>query len=113
MSHGPRHQSQHFAPNEGTLNQNMKSAYELAMERLQKQAPSSQLTDKQKEKIAELDSVYKAKKAERELFLQGEIAKAEAKGDFTGVEELQQQLSRDLRRLEEDLEEKKAKIRKG
>jgi hypothetical protein len=91
----------------------MKSAYELAMERLQKQAPSSQLTDKQKKKIAELDSVYKAKKAERELFLQGEIAKAEGKGDFTGAEELQQQLARDLRRLEEDLEEKKGKIRKG
>ena len=91
----------------------MKSAYELAMERLQKQSPSSQLTDKQKEKIAELDSIYKAKKAERELFLQGEIAKAQAKADFTGAEELQQQLARDLRRLEEDLEEKKEKIRNG
>ena len=91
----------------------MKSAYELAMERLQKQSPTAKLNEDQKAKISELDSVYKAKKAERELFLQGEIVKAEAQGDHLGMDELKQQLSRDLRRLDDELESKKEKVRQG
>jgi hypothetical protein len=102
-----------FHPQPPSLNQNMKSAYELAMERLQKQSPTSKLNEDQKAKIAELDSVYKAKKAERELFLQGEIVKAEAQGDQLGFDELKQQLGRDLRRLDEELESKKEKVRQG
>ena len=43
----------------------MKSAYELAMERLNKQSPTIKLTEKQKKGIAELESKYKAKIAER------------------------------------------------
>lgn len=89
----------------------MKSAYELAMERLQKQAPATRLTDEQKTRLSELDGLYKAKRAEREVFLQGEIAKAQARGDGQALEELQQQLSRDLRRLEDELESKKEKVR--
>jgi hypothetical protein len=91
----------------------MKSAYELAMERLQKQSPATKITEEQKAKIAELDSLYKAKRAERELFLQGELKKCEAQGDYTGVEQIQQQLSRDLRRIDEELETKKEKVRGG
>ena len=91
----------------------MKSAYELAMERLQKQSPTAKLNEDQKAKISELDSVYKAKKAERELFLQGEIVKAEAQGDYQGMDELKQQLSRDLRRLDDELESKKEKVRQA
>jgi len=102
-----------FDPEAVTLNQNMKSAYELAMERLQKQSPTQQLTEEQKAQMAELDSVFKAKKAEREVFLRGEIAKAQAKGELVDADELTQQLARDLRRLDEDLEAKKEKVRKG
>ena len=47
----------------------MKSAYELAMERLSKESPSIKLTAAQKREIAELESKYKAKAAERELGL--------------------------------------------
>ena len=43
----------------------MKSAYELAMERLEKKAPSVALTDEQKQQIAEIDSTFKARIAER------------------------------------------------
>ena len=39
----------------------MKSAYELAMERLNQQAPSVKLTAEQKAKLADLDSLYKSK----------------------------------------------------
>lgn len=46
----------------------MKSAYELAMERLeQASGPSKKLTEAQKAKIAELDKVYNAKVAELKL----------------------------------------------
>jgi hypothetical protein len=91
----------------------MKSAYELAMERLEKQSPTAKLTDAQKAEITEQESLFKAKKAEKELFLQGEITKAEAKGDYEAIGQIQQQLAREMRRLDEDLEEKKEKVRKA
>ncbi len=89
----------------------MKSAYELAMERLEKTAPTVTLTDEQKAQIAEIDSTYKAKIAEKELFLQGKIEEAGLKGTFAEFEELEKQLKSELRRLHEDWEEKKAKVR--
>ncbi len=91
----------------------MKSAYELAMERLEKQSPTAKLTDAQKAEITELESLAKAKKAEKELFLRGEITKAEEKGDFEGVEQLNKQLKHELQKLDEDLERKKEKVRAG
>ena len=59
----------------------MKSAYELAMERLEKKEPTKKLTEKQKARIAEINSLYGSKIAEKETFLQGEIMKEKAKGD--------------------------------
>jgi hypothetical protein len=91
----------------------MKSAYELAMERLAKDQPIVTLTDDQKKQLAEIDSQFKARIAERELFLKGEIAKAQATGKFEEVESLQKQLSSELRRLQEDCEAKKEKLRAG
>jgi hypothetical protein len=89
----------------------MKSAYELAMERLEKQTPSAKLTEAQKRELAGIDSLYKAKIAEREIFLQSQIVAARAKGDATGADDLQLQLAREIRRLQEECEEKKAKAR--
>ena len=91
----------------------MKSAYELAMERLEKQSPTAKLTDAQKAQITELESFAKAKKAEKELFLQGEIAKAQEKGDYEAMGQLQKQLTHELGKLDEDLEKKKEKVRNG
>jgi hypothetical protein len=88
----------------------MKSAYELAMERLEKNAPTKKLNDKQKERIAEINSLYGSRIAERETFLQGEIVKEKAKGDFTAVAQIQDQLSREVRRLHVEWEEKKAAV---
>ena len=56
----------------------MKSAYELAMERLQKQSPDRKLTDQQKAEIAEIDQTAKAKVAEQELFLRNKTTAAAA-----------------------------------
>ena len=62
----------------------MKSAYELAMERLEKKAPSVALTDEQKQQIAEIDSTFKARIAEKELFLKDQISKALQRGQRRG-----------------------------
>lgn len=88
----------------------MKSAYELAMERLEKKAPTVKLTEKQKAEIAEINSLYGSKIAERETFLQAEIAKAQSKGDFTAIGEIKDQLAREVRRLHREWEEKKAAV---
>jgi len=91
----------------------MKSAYELAMERLSKSAPSVKLSDKQKKEIAELESKAAAKIAERELFVRGEIAKAIDKGEDEAIQQLEKQLVSDRKSINADLEEKKAKVREG
>jgi hypothetical protein len=89
----------------------MKSAYELAMERLEKKAPSLALTDEQKQQIAEIDSTFKARIAEKELFLKDQISKALTAGNNEEAESLQRQLSIDVQRLQDDAETKKEKLR--
>jgi hypothetical protein len=89
----------------------MKSAYELAMERLQKAAPSISLTEDQKKEIAEVDSVYRAKVAEKEVFLKDQIRKAQAAANLEEAQSLEKQLSSEIRRLQEDCEAKKEKLR--
>jgi hypothetical protein len=89
----------------------MKSAYELAMERLEKASPSISLTEEQKKKIAEVDSVYRAKIAEKEVFLKDQICKAQGAGNPEEAESLEKQLASEIRRLQEDCEAKKEKLR--
>jgi len=89
----------------------MKSAYELAMERLAKNQPIVTLTDDQKKQLADVDSTFKARIAEKELFLKGEIQKAQAAGKFDEVESFEKQLGSEIRRLQEDCEAKKEKLR--
>jgi len=91
----------------------MKSAYELAMERLNKSSPTAKLTEKQKKEIAELESKYKAKIAERELFVEGERVKAIDRGEFEAVEQLEKQLVGDRKSLQAELEEKKERVRQS
>lgn len=89
----------------------MKSAYELAMERLEKQSPTAKLTEAQKAEIAEIESSYKAKVAEKEVFLQDQIKKASAAGKMDEVESLEKQLAFELKRLSESCEAKKEEVR--
>ncbi len=85
----------------------MKSAYELAMSRLEKSAPTHTLTDAQKLAIAEIDSEINAKIAEKKIFLDGELAKA----DPAGQDQIRRQLASELVRLEEKREREKEKVR--
>jgi len=89
----------------------MKSAYELAMERLEKASPSTPLTEDQKKEIAEVDSVYRAKIAEREVFLKDQIRKAQTTGKLEEAQSIEKQLASEMRRLQEECEAKKEKLR--
>jgi hypothetical protein len=91
----------------------MKSAYELAMERLNKKAPTIKLTDVQKTQLAELDSRYAAKIAEREIFIKSELGKAATQGDHEAMQQLEKQLTSDRKSLQAELEEKKEKLRQS
>jgi hypothetical protein len=88
----------------------MKSAYELAMERLNKTAPAVKLSDARKKKLAELDSEYAAKIAAREIALKGEIAAAD---DVEKESALRDQLATDRKKLQAELEDKKERVRQG
>ncbi len=75
----------------------MKSAYELAMGRLEKQSPASALTDEQKQRMAEVDIRIAASIAEKKIFLE--------------EQEIRHQLVSEIARLEEKRELEKEKIR--
>jgi len=91
----------------------MKTAYELAMERLGKSAPTVKLTAAQKQQLAELDSKYAARIAAREIALKDEIAAAAAAGDFEKATQLEQRLVNERKALRAELEEKKDALRSG
>jgi hypothetical protein len=89
----------------------MKTAYELAMERLAKQSPSRKLTAAQKREIAELDSRCKAKLAELEIGLKDQIAQAAAECNLEEMQSLEQRLAGERAKLQADFEEKKERVR--
>jgi hypothetical protein len=89
----------------------MKSAYELAMERLNKTAPTVKLSAAQKKELAELDSQYAAKIAAREIALKGEIANAA--DDVEKENSLRDQLAIDRKKLQAELEDKKDRVRQS
>ena len=91
----------------------MKSSYELAMERLNQKSPAIKLSDKQKRDLAEIDSRYAAKIAERELLLRAEMKKAAEKGDLEAMEQLEKQLASDRKSIAAEKEEKKEKVRQA
>lgn len=83
------------------------------MERLGQDGPSVALTDAQKQQLAEIDSLYQSKIAEKEVFLGDLISKARATGDFGELVELEEQKRREIARLEEKREHEKEKVRRG
>lgn len=91
----------------------MKSAYELAMERLNRAAPAVALSVKQKAQLAELESLYRSKIAEREIVLQGAISQAHAADDLSEAVRLTEELSRIRCQLGDELEARKAAVRRG
>ena len=81
------------------------------MERLNKQSPQVKITEAQKQELADLDSRYTAKLAEREIFLKGELEKAIDKGDYEACQQLEKQMVSERKSIQAELEEKKEKVR--
>ena len=92
----------------------MKSAYELAMERLAKSDPIAgrPLTAEQKAKLAEIDRVYRGKLAEREIFLKKQLNDALADQKADEVEKIQKQIASERARIEEEREDEKERVRR-
>ncbi len=86
----------------------MKSSYEIAMDRLKNAAPTTRLTAEQKKELAELDSLYAAKIAEREITLRRKIDQV---NDPEKEEVLRNQLVSERKKLQAELEEKKELVR--
>lgn len=93
----------------------MKSAYELAMERLAKSDPDSgrKLTAAQKERLAETDRLYQGKIAEREIFLKKQLEDAYGDGKLDEVEKIRGQIASERIRFEEERDDEKERIRRG
>ncbi|AWI08410.1 hypothetical protein [Ereboglobus luteus] len=92
----------------------MKSAYELAMERLAQSEPSTApLSDEQKNRLADIDKVYAGKIAEREIFLKQSLAAAQAEQNYEEIEKVQRQLATERTRLEEEREAEKDRVRRS
>lgn len=89
----------------------MKSAYELAMERLGASSPATKLTASQKTRLAELESVYKAKLAQEDLACREELTQLASDPDPSKAEQRRLLYLDQKRRLETELEDKKERIR--
>jgi hypothetical protein len=92
-----------------------KSAYDVAMERLRKKDAESgtettPLTDKQRADIAEVRNFYESKAAERDVLHQSTLRRATDPEARAGFEE---QYRRDRERLASDRDAKIARIRRG
>lgn len=86
----------------------MKSAYEIAMEKMKAEAGETRtLSEEEKRQCAEIDNVYEAKIAEARLGFDSKMATA----TDPGVRQLlQEDLGRDIMRLEEKREREKEAV---
>jgi len=81
------------------------------MERLEAKSPSQKVTDAQRAEIAEIDSLFQSKIAERRLLIDSEINSV--KGNPMEIDALKKQLASEIRRLEEEAESRKERVRSG
>ena len=93
-----------------------KSAYEIILARLKREdreagVEDKPLSDKQRERIAELKKVYEAKLAEREILHQSSLRKAAH--DPEAVERLEDEYRRDRERVGSERDRKIEAARKG
>jgi hypothetical protein len=91
----------------------LKSAWELAMERLgmSDQPGADKLSPEQKSQIAEGRGKFKAKIAEAEIRTEGLIREAVGAGDYETIGKLRQELVDDRNRFNQEVEAEVAKIR--
>lgn len=93
----------------------MKSAYELAMERLAASDPQagSGLNEADKAELQAIEQKFTAKIAEREIFLNKRLAEARAQRDREAFVQIEEQLRNERLRLNEEKEAAKEQVRKA
>lgn len=90
----------------------MKSALELAMEKVNRQGGKSRaLTDDQKQQLQEVGKDLAARIAEVKIMSGQRMEEARAAGNVERLEELEDQAARETSRLRREAERKKEKIR--
>lgn len=95
-----------------TTDKGLKSALDLAMERLaQRDGAPTKLTDAQKVALAEVDRKTKAKLAEREILARDRLIKAG--DDPDQVEPIKAEQRAEIAKIKNRAEEEKERIRKG
>ena len=88
----------------------MKSAYELAMERLQKAWPRPlSLTNRKRNSPKWIRSLRRENCRERAIPTKDQIRKAQTEGKADDIDSIQKQLVSEIRRLQEECESKKEK----
>lgn len=86
----------------------MKSAYEIAMARLEKEkGPGRKLSDAQKAEIADIDKKYSARAAEEKLSFDERMAKATT---FEELETVRKEMAAALTSIEEQREKAKEAV---
>jgi len=86
----------------------MKSAYEIAMEKMAKSgSPSKSLTDEQRERLAQIDQTYDARIAEKRLEFDTKISAASTPDE---LDALRDAMNAEVRALEDKREAEKDAI---
>jgi hypothetical protein len=86
----------------------MKSAYEIAMEKLEKESgPTRKLTDEQRARIAEIEKRFEAQAAEQRLAYQGKMGTATS---YEELEQLKKELAESIAALEAKRDREKDEV---
>ena len=89
----------------------LKSALELAMERLEEEGVKTpKLTADQRKRIQEIEKKYEAKIAEMKIVREEEIRSAALAGDVGKMQELKQQLIKETSALRQKMEAEKESV---
>jgi len=92
----------------------MKSAYELAMERVEaREGKLKELTDEQKAALSAIDEKTQAKIAEIQIMMESRLAEARATGDPEKIREVEDERKADIAHARSRAEEKKQEVRDG
>ena len=90
----------------------VKTAYELAMERFARAESGPALSTEQKEELAAIDRETQAKIAEQEILMMSRLQAAVAAGNMEEAIKIREEMATELRRLRERGEAKKEEVRK-
>ena len=97
------------------MSDELKSAWEVALEKLEARGEGEieSLSGEQKQAISEVRRKYKARMAEAEISTAGRIKEALESGEVDKLQSLQEELARQRKRLEEQMEAKVEEIREA